>query len=139
MTRLTGERDTRTIMTTAAAGNVARQGAEKEQGADKEKMEKRRALGRGLASLLPGPRAVAPPAPAAAGVNVGGGGAAGTRTGVSAPHNPAELRSAGQPRAAVPTSSTSATPSIPTSSISTTPSIPTSSTSATPSIPTAHF
>ena len=44
-------------MTTAAA-NVA---ADK----DKEKMEKRRALGRGLASLLPGPRAVAPAQPAA--------------------------------------------------------------------------
>src|SRR5579862_3095026 len=128
-------------MTTAAAGSMAGHGTEKGHGGDKEKekLEKRRALGRGLASLLPGPRPVAPPAPPAAGVNVGGGGAAGTRTGVSAPHNPAELRSAGQPRAAVPTSSTSATPSIPTSSISTTPSIPTSSTSATPSIPTAHF
>ena len=45
-------------MTTAAAGNVAGTSGEK----DKEKMEKRRALGRGLASLLPGPRPVAPPA-----------------------------------------------------------------------------
>jgi ParB family transcriptional regulator, chromosome partitioning protein len=45
-------------MTTAAAGNLA---GEK----DKEKMEKRRALGRGLASLLPGPRVV-PQAPAVA-------------------------------------------------------------------------
>ncbi len=43
-------------MTTAAAGNVAGQSGEK------EKTEKRRALGRGLASLLPGPRPVAPPA-----------------------------------------------------------------------------
>jgi ParB family transcriptional regulator, chromosome partitioning protein len=47
-------------MTTAAAGNLA---GEKEK--DKEKMEKRRALGRGLASLLPGPRVV-PQAPAVA-------------------------------------------------------------------------
>jgi ParB family chromosome partitioning protein len=95
-------------MTTAAAGNVAGHGGEK------EKMEKRRALGRGLASLLPGPRVVTPAAP----VNVSSSGAAGTLTGVSAPHNPAELRSAGQPRAAVPTSSTSTTPSIATSHFS---------------------
>src|ERR1700728_359533 len=47
-------------MTTAAAGNVAGTSGEK----DKEKVEKRRALGRGLASLLPGPRPVAPPAAA---------------------------------------------------------------------------
>jgi ParB family chromosome partitioning protein len=47
-------------MTTAAAGNLA---GEKDK--DKEKMEKRRALGRGLASLLPGPRVV-PQAPAVA-------------------------------------------------------------------------
>jgi ParB family transcriptional regulator, chromosome partitioning protein len=47
-------------MTNAAAGNLA---GEKDK--DKEKMEKRRALGRGLASLLPGPRVV-PQAPAVA-------------------------------------------------------------------------
>jgi len=47
-------------MTTAAAGNLVG-----EKGKDKEKMEKRRALGRGLASLLPGPRGV-PQAPAVA-------------------------------------------------------------------------
>lgn len=47
-------------MNTAAAGNLA---GEKDK--DKEKMEKRRALGRGLASLLPGPRVV-PQAPAVA-------------------------------------------------------------------------
>jgi len=113
-------------MTTAAAGNVTGHGGEKE----KEKMEKRRALGRGLASLLPGPRVVSPTPPAPV-VNVGGGGAAGTRTGVSAPHvsaphNPApieiqavvdeaaeaELRSAGQPGAAVPTGSISTPPFI---------------------------
>ncbi|MGH9496291.1 MAG: ParB/RepB/Spo0J family partition protein [Candidatus Sulfotelmatobacter sp.] len=41
---------------TAAAGKVAGQAA------DKDKVEKRRALGRGLASLLPGPRVVPPPA-----------------------------------------------------------------------------
>jgi ParB family chromosome partitioning protein len=89
-------------MTMAAAGNVAGHGGEKE----KEKIEKRRALGRGLASLLPGPRVVSG-APPAAPVNVGPGGAAGPRTGVSAPHHPAELRSGGQPGAAVPTSTIS--------------------------------
>jgi ParB family chromosome partitioning protein len=41
-------------MTTSAAGNVAGRAGEK------DKVEKRRALGRGLASLLPGPRVVAP-------------------------------------------------------------------------------
>jgi len=51
-------------MTTSAAGNVAGRAVEKE----KEKVEKRRALGRGLASLLPGPRVVAP------GQNSGAGG-----------------------------------------------------------------
>ncbi|HEX3822306.1 MAG TPA: ParB/RepB/Spo0J family partition protein [Candidatus Sulfotelmatobacter sp.] len=47
---------------TAAAGKVVGQAADK----DKDKVEKRRALGRGLASLLPGPRVVAPTAPASA-------------------------------------------------------------------------
>jgi len=62
--------------------------AEKAAGlpAEKEKMEKRRALGRGLESLLPGPRAV-PGIRAAAPVAA-----------------TAELGSAGQPGAAVPTS-----------------------------------
>jgi ParB family chromosome partitioning protein len=41
-------------MTTSAAENVAGRAG------DKEKVEKRRALGRGLASLLPGPRVVVP-------------------------------------------------------------------------------
>jgi len=58
------------MTTTAAARNQG------EPAADKAKAEKRRALGRGLESLLPGPRAVT---------------------------NAAELRSAGQPGAAVPT------------------------------------
>jgi ParB family chromosome partitioning protein len=49
-------------MTTATAGNVSGQAGDKDH--NKEKLEKRRALGRGLASLLPGPRAVAPVAPA---------------------------------------------------------------------------
>src|SRR5579862_317374 len=44
-------------MTTSAAENLAGRAG------DKEKVEKRRALGRGLASLLPGPRAVAPVGP----------------------------------------------------------------------------
>jgi ParB family chromosome partitioning protein len=68
---------------------------------DKDKVEKRRALGRGLASLLPGPRVVPPPPAAGSASNPDISGAAGTRTGVSAPQ--AELRSAGQPGAAVPT------------------------------------
>ena len=41
-------------MTTSAAENLAGQAGEK----DKDKVEKRRALGRGLESLLPGPRVV---------------------------------------------------------------------------------
>ena len=45
-------------MTTSAAENLAGHGVEKKE----EKVEKRRALGRGLASLLPGPRVVAPAA-----------------------------------------------------------------------------
>ena len=45
---------------TAAAGKVA----EQNQAVDKDKVEKRRALGRGLASLLPGPRVVPPVAAA---------------------------------------------------------------------------
>ena len=68
-------------MTTATTGNLAEQAADK----DKEKMEKRRALGRGLASLLPGPRVV-PQAPPA------------DRSAASVPH-PA------QPAVATPTSS----------------------------------
>ncbi len=47
---------------TATAGNVAGASSEKEK--EKEKPGMRRALGRGLASLLPGPRVV-PPTPAA--------------------------------------------------------------------------
>src|SRR5215469_1171296 len=47
-------------MTTATAGNVAG-ASDKEK--DKEKAGVRRALGRGLASLLPGPRMVSPAAP----------------------------------------------------------------------------
>jgi ParB family transcriptional regulator, chromosome partitioning protein len=43
-------------MTTTAAGNLA--------GREKDKVEKRRALGRGLESLLPGPRVVRPAVPA---------------------------------------------------------------------------
>ena len=153
-------------VTTATAGNLAGH-PEK----DKEKVEKRRALGRGLESLLPGPRVVRPPladsardvAPASnvpgAGITTGaealGSGApdaalkgrsstasstapdaavngrsstaeaghvagsgirndVGTRAGAPAPHTAgfgvapasgevAELRSAGQPMAAVPT------------------------------------
>jgi ParB family chromosome partitioning protein len=46
------------MTTTAAAENLAGHGAEKKK---EEKVEKRRALGRGLESLLPGPRVVAGP------------------------------------------------------------------------------
>ncbi len=122
-------------MTTSAAENTAGRVA------DKEKVEKRRALGRGLESLLPGPRVVggtaarpvAPPAAADAGLRAGmpaphgssphvSAPAAGVpfggtiravvgdlaedaaRAGAPAPHTPssaAELRSGGQPGAAV--------------------------------------
>jgi ParB family chromosome partitioning protein len=50
------KREGKDIVTTATAGNLAGH-PEK----DKEKVEKRRALGRGLESLLPGPRVVRPP------------------------------------------------------------------------------
>src|SRR5579885_1428786 len=49
-------------MTTAAAGNMAGH-PDKDKDKEKEKPGMRRALGRGLASLLPGPRAVPPAAP----------------------------------------------------------------------------
>ena len=112
-------------MTTAAAGNVAGTSGEKE----KEKMEKRRALGRGLASLLPGPRPVAPPAAASSQVAAGDLSAGGQQV----PHfvrndnvvgerfegtiqavveSPADV--GGQPGAAVPTYSSSS-PSVSTS------------------------
>ncbi len=73
-------------MTTATAQNKA------EHSTDKEKTEKRRALGRGLESLLPRPKVVSAP----------------PERGNSRPANldsAAELRSAGQAGAAVPTSS----------------------------------
>ena len=50
------KREGKDIVTTATAGHLAGH-PEK----DKEKVEKRRALGRGLESLLPGPRVVKPP------------------------------------------------------------------------------
>ncbi|HYM78802.1 MAG TPA: ParB/RepB/Spo0J family partition protein [Candidatus Dormibacteraeota bacterium] len=64
-------------MTTNTAENLAGRVGEK------EKNEKRRALGRGLESLLPGPRVVSTVAP-----GTGIGGAAGARTGAPAPHAP---------------------------------------------------
>jgi ParB family transcriptional regulator, chromosome partitioning protein len=54
--------------------------------ADKEKVEKRRALGRGLESLLPGPRVVG--GTAARPVVPPSAGDAGSRAGVAAPHSP---------------------------------------------------
>jgi len=121
------KREGTSIVTTATAGNLAGH-PEK----DKEKAEKRRALGRGLESLLPGPRVVRPPvtnsAPdvtaSAVPVSRGTTGAEAPGSGTpdaalkgrsstvatavepdSATHAPqtAELRSAGQPMAAVPT------------------------------------
>ena len=116
-------------MTTATAGNLAGQSGEK----DKEKVEKRRALGRGLASLLPGPRVVPPPvAPPAAQLNTpaveaapaahsvaqpeaasghqaGGTGDFSTRTGASGPHDSA---SSAAP-AIAPTSGHAADPDLP--------------------------
>jgi 3-isopropylmalate/(R)-2-methylmalate dehydratase large subunit len=62
-------------MTTATTGKVTEQATDK----DKDKMDKRRALGRGLASLLPGPRVVPQAAPAGAA----------TAAGSSATHVPA--------------------------------------------------
>jgi ParB family chromosome partitioning protein len=128
------------IVTTATAGHLAGH-PEK----DKEKVEKRRALGRGLESLLPGPRVVRPPqansaldvaaasavpvsrvstgaeAPGSSGTDAALKGRSSTvatavepNPGDRAPHT-AELRSAGQPMAAVPTnpSSLAAAPSNP--------------------------
>src|SRR6476646_6709602 len=87
--------------------------------AEKEKVEKRRALGRGLESLLPGPRVVGGagvrpagtpvgprvPAPPALARNDHGVGVPfdGTIQAVVGGAEAAELRSAGQPGAAVPT------------------------------------
>ena len=73
-------------MTTGAAENTAGRAG------DKEKGEKRRALGRGLESLLPGPRAV-----------VGTARPAGAPTSSRGDATAGELRSAGRPGAAVPT------------------------------------
>jgi len=140
-------------VTTATAGNLAGH-PEK----DKEKVEKRRALGRGLESLLPGPRVVRPPladsardvVPASTvlgstvttGAEAPGSGApdAALKGRSSTAADPAlkgrfstagmavepnlaavatsaaELRSAGQPMAAVPTS---AVPTSPSSAIAT--------------------
>jgi ParB family chromosome partitioning protein len=96
-------------MTTSTAANVT--------GQEKEKVEKRRALGRGLESLLPGPRVVKPTPAGPPAPPVAAGAEQGSRAGTSAaPQEPglvihaavedsadAELRSAGQPGAAVPT------------------------------------
>jgi ParB family chromosome partitioning protein len=116
-----------TLMTTSAAENTAGRVAEK------EKVEKRRALGRGLESLLPGPRVVAgtvvrtTASPAGAGVDAGmraaapaphtsaphpaaGEALAGTIQAGAANAPAAELRPAGQPGAPVPTVDSSADP-----------------------------
>ncbi len=110
-------------MTTSTAANVAGQAGEK----DKDKVEKRRALGRGLESLLPGPRAVQSPSahpvaqnatlrPSSGQARVGQPAAAEQQIPRSARNDnvdvhssgTAELRSAGQPGAAVPTQAASA-------------------------------
>ena len=83
-------------MTTSAAENLAGRAGEK----DKEKVEKRRALGRGLESLLPGPRAV-----------IGGQGGA-----ASKPQVPHFVRndnsSSGAGSTAAPLSSTASAPNV---------------------------
>jgi ParB family chromosome partitioning protein len=61
-------------MTTSAAENLAGHGVEKKE----EKVEKRRALGRGLESLLPGPRVVVPSTEARVAAAEGGGSEAST-------------------------------------------------------------
>src|ERR1051326_8408865 len=81
--------------TTATVGNVAGQAADK----DKDKVvEKRRALGRGLAALFTGPRVVPAPGTGSPGVS-----RPDMATAVVPAENTAELRPAGQPVAAVPT------------------------------------
>jgi ParB family transcriptional regulator, chromosome partitioning protein len=82
--------------------------AEAGRSSDKEKVEKRRALGRGLESLLPGPRVVAAVPKAAVAVEpitiqAVVEDAAPSPSTVSSVAAAAELRSAGQPGAAVPT------------------------------------
>ena len=73
-------------MTTSAAENLAGRAGEKDK--DKDKVEKRRALGRGLESLLPGPRVVsAPPRPLGQAI-------AGTIQAVAEDATEVELRSA---------------------------------------------
>jgi ParB family transcriptional regulator, chromosome partitioning protein len=76
---------------TATAGNVAGQVGEK------DKIEKRRALGRGLASLFGGPRVISPAPPAA-----NGGKQATASTAVSA-QLPTDLRPAGRMHVSAPT------------------------------------
>jgi len=79
---------------------------------DKEKVEKRRALGRGLESLLPGPRVVTAPAPKPVGVAPA---PIVIQTVVESAVMPAEaagLRSAGRPGAAVPTNAVTALHSL---------------------------
>jgi ParB family chromosome partitioning protein len=78
-------------MTTSAAENLAGRAGEK------EKVEKRRALGRGLESLLPGPRVVSPNARPAVPRGAGSGGDAGTRAGVPGPHGLAVPQGASAP------------------------------------------
>jgi ParB family chromosome partitioning protein len=101
--------------------------AENVAGREKEKVEKRRALGRGLESLLPGPRVVAPPGATAPGQSSGTAGkqqvphfvrndksegeavpgviraVAEDAVAEAAGAAEAELRAAGEPGAAVPT------------------------------------
>jgi|HubBroStandDraft_6_1064221.scaffolds.fasta_scaffold00038_79 ParB family chromosome partitioning protein len=96
-------------MTTSAAENLAGHPEKKD-----EKLEKRRALGRGLESLLPGPRVVksteypvagsessAPQGLKPESISAGGGTAEGMP--FSTPTGAAAILAAGQPRAAVPT------------------------------------
>jgi ParB family chromosome partitioning protein len=104
-------------MTTSAAEKLAGHPAIEKKD---EKVEKRRALGRGLASLLPGPRVVSSPEPRVPSVErsatvvapVQGGDGVGEQ---QVPHfvrNDKGEDQAGQPRAAVPTSTPGAVATI---------------------------
>ncbi len=104
-------------MTTSAAGNLAGHGDK-----DKDKVEKRRALGRGLASLLPGPRVLNPFAKAKADPGATAAEVPASQAAANESQDPhpapspvaAEIRSAGQPMAAVPTLTSPASASVPT-------------------------
>jgi len=95
-------------MTTAAAGNLAGH-SDKDKDKEKEKTGVRRALGRGLASLLPGPRVVPPTAPASSGAPT-------TTTTPGTRVSPAAPASPGGARATTPEASARVVPAVETDS-----------------------